>query len=271
MLMVDDAGGVPLQLMLVVWCGVVVDEEGEWGDNAGWELGIGEGEAKGRGFNGGGVVASCGVSSFYKIGYERAMTSKRKPTLVGNGEKDERIQPLRDGNIRAEIQDGRDHHAVHVQEEIQRIQAMDRKGKAMYVGRGKQNSKTQPLHEINIGAAREGHYANIGNNARIREVESLRDKNVGVEIHEERNVNIIHIHEVRAPLVKDSTEKNDNHQVRAPFEASIVGSISLFHLRQPNTNAVVHVLSSISSVSSVPMMDHQLRPSNQFTSSLVSV
>ncbi|KAI8549387.1 hypothetical protein RHMOL_Rhmol06G0020800 [Rhododendron molle] len=89
--------------------------------------------------------------------------------------------------------------------------------------------KTQPLHEI-IGAAPDEHCANIGNNVRIREdtqmadtiaqarqkssyadkgkglltyanekdtslVEPLRDRNVGVEIHEERNVNIIRVRE----------------------------------------------------------------------------
>ncbi|KAE9467156.1 hypothetical protein C3L33_00934, partial [Rhododendron williamsianum] len=80
-----------------------------------------------------------------------------------------KIQPLRDGNIRAKICDGRDHHAVHVHKEIQRIRAMARKGKATYARSGKENSKTQPLHEINIGAAREEHCANIGNNVRIRE------------------------------------------------------------------------------------------------------
>ncbi|KAG5524069.1 hypothetical protein RHGRI_030911 [Rhododendron griersonianum] len=93
------------------------------------------------------------------------------------------------------------------------------------------DTRTQPLHEINIGAVRDEHYANIGNNVRIREdtqradttaqarqkssyankgkglltyakekdtslVEPLRDRNVGVEIHEERNVNIIRVREV---------------------------------------------------------------------------
>ncbi|XP_058225284.1 uncharacterized protein LOC131334340 [Rhododendron vialii] len=169
------------------------------------------------------------------------------------------IQPLRDGNIRA---DGRDQHVVHVPEDAQRIGAMAKKRKATYVGSGKENSedaqrigamakkrkatyvgsgkensepqvgkeisklalaqrarrerernlkqstaqrseqhllwdtRTQPLHEINIGATRDEHYANIGNNLHIREVEPLRDINVGVEIHEERNVNIIRVREV---------------------------------------------------------------------------
>ncbi|KAG5536399.1 hypothetical protein RHGRI_023988 [Rhododendron griersonianum] len=124
-----------------------------------------------------------------------------------------KIQPLQDGNIRAKICDGRDHHAVHVHKEIQRIRAMARKGKATYARSGKENSKpqvgkeiskltltqragqeqegilkqstarqskqhlvwdtmTQPLHELNIRAAREEHCANIGNNVRIREISS---------------------------------------------------------------------------------------------------
>ncbi|KAI8572680.1 hypothetical protein RHMOL_Rhmol01G0218600 [Rhododendron molle] len=41
--------------------------------------------------------------------------------------------------------------------------AMARKEKTTYVGSGKENSGTQPLHEINIGAARDEHCANIGN------------------------------------------------------------------------------------------------------------
>ncbi|KAI8534342.1 hypothetical protein RHMOL_Rhmol10G0082500 [Rhododendron molle] len=60
--------------------------------------------------------------------------------------------------------------------------------------------KTQPLHEINIGAVRDEHCANIGNKVRIREVEPLRDRNVGDVIHEERKVNIIRIREVLPTL-----------------------------------------------------------------------
>ncbi|KAG5526544.1 hypothetical protein RHGRI_032728 [Rhododendron griersonianum] len=50
-----------------------------------------------------------------------------------------KIQSLQDGNIRAKIRDGQDHPAVHVHKEIQRIWAMARKGKATYVGSGKEN------------------------------------------------------------------------------------------------------------------------------------
>ncbi|KAI8554100.1 hypothetical protein RHMOL_Rhmol05G0071700 [Rhododendron molle] len=49
------------------------------------------------------------------------------------------------------------------------IGAMARKGKATYVGSGKENSETQPLQEINIGVARDEHRANIVNNVRICE------------------------------------------------------------------------------------------------------
>ncbi|KAI8534924.1 hypothetical protein RHMOL_Rhmol10G0134300 [Rhododendron molle] len=56
-----------------------------------------------------------------------------------------KIQPLRDGNIRAEIRDGRDHHAIHVHKEIQIIGAMARKGNATFVGSGKKNSEVSHI------------------------------------------------------------------------------------------------------------------------------
>ncbi|KAI8535390.1 hypothetical protein RHMOL_Rhmol10G0170300 [Rhododendron molle] len=94
------------------------------------------------------------------------------------------------------------------------------------------DTRTQPLQEINVGVPLDEHCANIVNNVRNREdtrmadtiaqtrqkssfadkgkglltyakeketslVEPLRERNVGVAIHEERNVNVMHIREVR--------------------------------------------------------------------------
>ncbi|XP_058192269.1 uncharacterized protein LOC131309689 [Rhododendron vialii] len=55
------------------------------------------------------------------------------------------IQPLRDGHIRA---DGRDHHAILVHEDIQKLGAMAKKRKATYVGSGKENSEPQVGKDI---------------------------------------------------------------------------------------------------------------------------
>ncbi|KAI8535392.1 hypothetical protein RHMOL_Rhmol10G0170300 [Rhododendron molle] len=96
-----------------------------------------------------------------------------------------------------------------------------------HVANGEEYSRTQPLQEINVGVPLDEHCANIVNNdtrmadtiAQTRQkssfadkgkglltyakeketslVEPLRERNVGVAIHEERNVNVMHIREVR--------------------------------------------------------------------------
>ncbi|KAG5520862.1 hypothetical protein RHGRI_033437 [Rhododendron griersonianum] len=94
-----------------------------------------------------------------------ALTDSSPPQRIARDRRSHsKIQPLRDGNIRA---DGRDHHAIHVPEEIQRIGAMTRKQKATYVGSGKENSEIQPLG----------------------------DRNVRAEIRDGRDHHVVHVHE----------------------------------------------------------------------------
>ncbi|KAI8530154.1 hypothetical protein RHMOL_Rhmol11G0033700 [Rhododendron molle] len=96
-----------------------------------------------------------------------------------------------------------------------------------HVANGEEYSRTQPLQEINVGVPLDEHCANNVNNdtrmadtiAQTRQkssyadkgiwlltyakeketslVEPLRERNVGVAIHEERNVNVMRIREVR--------------------------------------------------------------------------
>ncbi|KAI8532731.1 hypothetical protein RHMOL_Rhmol11G0236300 [Rhododendron molle] len=99
-----------------------------------------------------------------------------------------------------------------------------------HVANGEEYSRTQPLQEINVGVPLDEHCANIVNNdtrmadtiAQTRQkssyadkgkglltyakeketslVEPLRERNVGVVIHEERNVNVMRIREAHAIL-----------------------------------------------------------------------
>ncbi|KAG5549512.1 hypothetical protein RHGRI_014742 [Rhododendron griersonianum] len=138
------------------------------------------------------------------------------------------------------------------------------------------DTRTQPLHEINIGTARDEHCANIGNNVRIREdtqradttaqarqkssyadkgkglltyamekdtslVEPLRDRNVGVEIHEERNVNIIRVREP-SPSQLLRTRINSHPTYRKAIEKrQRVAQTSTSSSFMPNTTSTLHI------------------------------
>ncbi|KAI8559502.1 hypothetical protein RHMOL_Rhmol04G0178900 [Rhododendron molle] len=107
------------------------------------------------------------------------------------------------------------------------LETMASKRNPTHVANGEEYSWTQPLQEISVGVAFDEHCANIVNNdtrmadtiAQTRQkssyadkgkglltyakeketslVEPLRERNVGVAIHEERNMNVMRIREVR--------------------------------------------------------------------------
>ncbi|KAI8530022.1 hypothetical protein RHMOL_Rhmol11G0021700 [Rhododendron molle] len=87
------------------------------------------------------------------------------------------IQPLRDGNIRAEIRHGRDHHAIHVDEDTRMADT---------IVQSRQKSKK---------ADKEKGLLTYTKDNETSLVEPLRDRNV-VVIHEERNVNVMRIREI---------------------------------------------------------------------------
>ncbi|XP_058224957.1 uncharacterized protein LOC131334097 [Rhododendron vialii] len=88
------------------------------------------------------------------------MAKKRKATYVGSGKENSKPQVGKDISKLASAQRAR--------------RERERNLKQSTTQRSEQHllwdTRTQPLHEINIGATRDEHCVNIGNNLHIREV-----------------------------------------------------------------------------------------------------
>ncbi|KAI8531251.1 hypothetical protein RHMOL_Rhmol11G0122300 [Rhododendron molle] len=144
------------------------------------------------------------------------MARKRKATYVGSGKENSEPQVGKDISKLALAQRARRERERNLKQSTARIseQHLLRDTRAqplheIYIGAARDEHcanignnvhirEAQPLHEIYIGAARDEHCANIGNNVHIREAQPLHEIDIGAA-HDEHCVNIgnnVHIREV---------------------------------------------------------------------------
>ncbi|KAI8532314.1 hypothetical protein RHMOL_Rhmol11G0204200 [Rhododendron molle] len=116
------------------------------------------------------------------------MARKRKATYVGSGKENSEPQVGKEISKLALAQRARRERERNLKQSTAQISEQHLL----------RDTRAQPLHEIDIGAARDEHCANIGNNVHIREAQPLHEIDIGAA-HDEHCVNIgnnVHIREI---------------------------------------------------------------------------